>query len=140
MIRQIHQPLINEYWPLVAPLLQPAIDHGQRAKPPEVYQWLLRGEWQLWVCGSVREIKAAAVTAVTVYPGSKWLAVVLVGGSDMPRWLEEGLDTLERFALGAGCDGVEIVGRPEWGRVLDGYEVTATVTQKFLMPERRAAQ
>ncbi len=140
MIRQIHQPLINEYWPLVLPLLEPAITLGRRAKAPDVRQWLLRGEYQLWISGSVQEIKAAAVTAVTVYPGSKWLTIVLAGGSDMPHWLEEGLDSLERFALGAGCDGVEIVGREEWSRVLNGYESVGTVVQKYLMPDRKAAE
>lgn len=140
MIRLIHATHLDAYWDKVLPLLEPAIEAGRRAKPDEVLKWLQRGDYQLWVCGDATEILAAATTAVTVYPGSKWLTVVHCGGRDMPRWLEDGLDTLERWAVGAGCDGVEIVGRPEWGRVLDGYEVSGTMTQKFLMPERRAAQ
>lgn len=140
MIRPIPAMHLPTYWPAVLPLLQPAIDNGRRAKAAEVYQWLLRGDYQLWVCGDAQEIKAAAVTAVTEYPGSKWFTIVHCGGKDMPTWLEDGLDALERWALGCGCDGVEIIGRPEWGRVLDGYEVTGTLTQKFLMPERRAAE
>ena len=133
MIRQIHQPLINEYWPRVLPLLQPAID-GRRVKSAEVRQWLLRGDFQLWVCGSVTEIKAVAVTAITIYPGSKWLTIVHCAGTDMPQWLDDGLDSLERFGIGAGCDGVEIIGREEWGRVLEGFETAGTLIQKRFMP------
>ena len=139
MIRPIATSLINEYWPRVLPLLQPAIDHGRRAKAPDVRQWLMRGDYQLWVCGNAEEIKAAATTSITVYPGSKWLTIVHCGGKDAYGWLADGIDALETWAVGNGCEGVEGIGRPEWARVLPGYEATGTMFERRVMPERRAA-
>jgi hypothetical protein len=140
MIRPIPAGHLSSYWPVVRALLQPAIDSGQRATADEVLQWLTRGDYQLWVCGDPVEIKAAATTAVTVYPGSKWLTIVHCGGEDMPSWLEDGIEALERWAIGCGCVGIEIIGRPEWGRVLPGFEPGGVVAQKLLMPVKQAAE
>lgn len=127
MIRLIAPTSVETYWPKVLPLLEPAIRQGRRATPEEVLQWLMRGDYQLWVYGDT----AAATTAVTVYPGSRWLTIVHCGGTGLPEWLKDGIAAIERWAEGKGCDGVEIIGRPEWARVL-GYEAVGTVMQRPL--------
>lgn len=140
MIRVIPTSQVATYWPKVLPLLQPAIDRGQRAKADKVFQWLLRGDYQLWVAGNSQEINGAATTAITEYPGSKWLTIVHCGGTGLPTWLNDGIETLTSWAIGNGCDGIEGFGREEWGRVLPDAEIVGTAFQIRVMPERRAAQ
>jgi hypothetical protein len=143
MIRTIPASQVRNYWPKVFPLLKPAIEAGRRATPEETLKWLERGDYQLWVAGTPEEIVAAATTSITVYPGSKWLTIVHCGGKNMWRWLQDGVVTLESWAVGNGCIGpdgeplVEIVGRIEWGNVLPGYRVTGVVAER--VSEGRAA-
>lgn len=139
MIRPVDIASLPDCWPRVLPVLQPAIDHGRRAAAAEVYRWLLAGDYQLWVCERDGEIEAAATTAISIYPGSKWLTVVHCGGRHMERWLIEGMATIEAWAAANDCAGVEIIGRQEWTRVL-GYDAGGTIAEKRLNFDRRAAE
>lgn len=145
MIRIIPTSQVRDYWPKILPLLKPAIELGRRATPEETLKWLERGDYQLWAVGTAIEIEAAATTAIVNYPGSKWLCVVHCGGRNMWRWLQDGVDTLEAWAVGNGCvdaEGnplIEIVGRVEWGHVLPGYKTTGIVVERMPVSERKAA-
>lgn len=146
MIRIIPTTQVRDYWPKVLPLLKPAIEAGRRATPEETLKWLERGDYQLWVAGTATEINAAATTAITVYPGSKWLTIVHCGGRNMWRWLQDGVSTLENYAVGNGCvdengiPRVEIVGRIEWGHVLPGYKVAGMVAERMPVELKDAAE
>lgn len=111
---------IKTIWPVVAPLLQPAIEYsGGRIDMRSVFEWLTDGRYLLWVAyQDVARIKAAFVTRVATYPRRKILAVDLAGGSNLNGWLEEVDKTFRAFSRQSGLSGVELYGRPGWARAL----------------------
>lgn len=89
----------------------------------DVKRRLDSGEMQL-ILGK----KSAVVTQISAFPNKTFVNIVLAGGD-----LEElkGIATnIEEASRNAGLDGVVIVGRQGWGRVLEGYKVFATVFMK----------
>lgn len=86
----------------------------------DVKRQLESGEMQL-IVGK----KSAVVTQISAFPNKTFINIVLAGGD-----LEElkGIAArIEDASREAGLDGVVIVGRRGWGKVLDGYKVFATV-------------
>ncbi len=126
MIRLVPTEQVNAWWPRVLPFLLPAIERGGRATPDEVLKWLIRGDYQLWICG---DIKGAMTTAISEYPGSHWLTVVHCGGRDLSSWVS-GVNQLTDFAKARACVGIEGIGRKGWKRMLPGFTERGVLFEK----------
>ncbi len=114
---------VDEMWPTVAPLLAPAVErsHG-RVDMAAVTEGLTARRYLLWVAyAEDREIAAAFITRVAVYPRKSMLAIDFAGGGRMSAWLPTVLDTFRRFAEDSGLDGAEFYGREGWVKPVSRY-------------------
>ena len=103
------------------PLLERAVQMGDGIEREEVRQALHTGEFSFFS----RENSAAIVAA-----DGNTLRIGLAGG-DIHELLE--IETeIEIYAKTEGFDRLEIMGRPGWEKVLEGYEKVAVLLRKEL--------
>lgn len=120
-------------WPVVAPLLAPAIElASSRMSMRTVRDWLEDGRYVLWVAhADDRVIKAAFLTREAQYPLRRMLTIDGCGGSDMQGWLQAASDAFRSHSRAAGLDGVEMYGRTGWARALRqlGWRATTVMAE-----------
>lgn len=120
-------------WPVVAPLLAPAIAvAGGRMSMRTVLEWLDDGRYVLWVAHAEdRLVKAAFVTREAQYPLKRMLTIDGAGGTDMQEWLETAAQAFRSHSRAAGLDGVELYGRHGWARALKrlGWHQTGVLVE-----------
>lgn len=114
---------VPDVWPIVAPLLAPAVRYaGGRFDMQALFHELRESKQLLWVVRNDRgPVVAAITTRVAAYPRRKMLAVDTCGGEHMQEWLGMVTDTLRNFAHASDLDGVELYGRHGWQRALRQY-------------------
>ena len=109
-------------WPVVAPLLKPAVDRsGGRISMDTVFASLEQGTHLLWIVADESTITAAFTTRVAQYPLKRMLVVECLGGSRLREWVSDTNDTLIRFAKDSNLDGIEMYGRNGWSKALAPY-------------------
>ena len=85
---------------------------------------LLVGIENLWV--DVEEDETVPVgiiiTQVSHYPRKSMLSIQYAAGDRLDEWIDEGLQTMENWAVDNGCTGMEITGRRGWVRKLKLYD------------------
>lgn len=109
-------------WPVVAPLLKPAVDRaGGRISMETVLSSLAAGTHLLWIVANDSTITAAFTTRVAKYPLKSMLVVECLGGSRLKEWVESTNEMLKRFAKDSGLSGVEMYGRSGWSKALAPY-------------------
>lgn len=110
MIEGIQSEEIDALWPQVVFLVDRAMGYiDGKMSSEDVYKALKNKKMQLWlVPGGIW------VTQIEQYPRSKRLEWVAAAG-EYNDWTEY-LPILFEWAESQGCDAVEIVGRPGWGR------------------------
>lgn len=110
---------ISIAWPIVSPLLAPAIERSEgRISSKSVVQWLLDGRYVLWLAHEDETVSAALVTRIARYPCKNMLTVDLCGGRQLNGWLDEADRVFRAFSRESGLDGVELYGRTGWARAL----------------------
>lgn len=100
----------------------------------DIYASILSGVTQLWVAkDEAHDVKLAMLTEVRVYPQTKVLRIIYLGGSQLKRALHH-LEFVELWARRQGCASVEVLGRTGWLRRLEteGYEFEAVFLTKDL--------
>ena len=113
---------VENYWPKVQLLLQPAVDRsGGRASADQTYRLAMNGKVQIWLMydENTKEIVAAGASELRTYPGRKILNVLLVAGHRMSEWLDKFIDKLKRFAIHNEAKALELYGRTGWIRKLE---------------------
>jgi len=128
----------------VIPALLPYLEESERwtkgrATVDDILRFVLNGQMQLWVVYEENTIYGHVVTEIKEYPRCKMLTVQYCAGepNHMQYVDDEIFDLLDRFAMDAGCAGVEFVGRPGWRKQADkyGFEVRSVMYQKFFKEE-----
>lgn len=114
---------VARLWPVVAPLLAPAVARSEgRYDMRAVLDDLRTGRSLLWVVYDDEAVVHAAFTARAAhYPRATWLVVDFLGGADLAQWVETCDSVLAAFARDGGYDGVELVGRHGWARALAAF-------------------
>lgn len=114
---------VPKVWPIVAPLLAKAVAlSGGRYDMRAVLAQLRDERAQLWVVYDENSVVAAAFTARrAVYPCSSWLTIEFLGGEGVTEWLPAVEGTLTAYAIEAGLEGVEMVGRVGWTKPLAAF-------------------
>ena len=106
---------VENYWPLVAPLVSEALATTQGVyEPADVLVGLKSGDMQLWVIGDPPT--SCAVTRILIYPRSKSCDVFLTAGA-----LDEITEAIRGLCIWARAEGaafMEAGGRYGWSRVL----------------------
>lgn len=119
---------LEEVWETVAPLLAESVKYCDgKWTLADVKESIEKLDAQLFLVVD-QGIKAAVVTQIHNYPSKRVLTILFLGGHDMREWLHLS-SVLERWAKEAGCQAMEVWGRPGWERVL-GWNKTSTVISK----------
>lgn len=124
---------LADVWPIVAPLLAPAvIRSGGRNDMRSVFRQIRESYLILWVAREDdKVVRAAFTTRVAEYPLKRMLVIDCAGGEGMLEWLDEVTSTFKRFAADSDLDGVEMYGRTGWVRMLEqrGWNHTMVVCE-----------
>jgi hypothetical protein len=100
----------------VAPFIQRALDQGSRYELEDIYDGLLKCNFQLWVWQE-KEILSVLVTQIY----EKQCVLLALSGKMMSRWIKN-LPLIERWAKSVGCDSMLIHGRKGWSKKL-GFKI-----------------
>lgn len=108
-----------------------------RSKVDDILRFLLNGQMQLWAifCTEEQKLYGHVITEVKQYPQCKMLVVQYCAGeANHMQYVEDKMyDVLDKFAKDTECAGIELIGRPGWGKHVKkrGYEVQSVMYQKF---------
>lgn len=97
--------------------------HG-RYKVEDIKKELYRNRsQQLWIAYDDR-IYGAVITEIITYPQMKTLIMHFTGGVELPKWKDDMLALLRRFAKDHDCKVIESYGRTGWKRIFknDGFQ------------------
>jgi len=127
----VPQERVAGVFPIVLPLLKPALDWSGECGAAALQDRLLSGIYRLWLCHEGAGPIAAAVTEIVTTIRGPVCVLVLCGGSERHKWMGL-LDEIETWAAMQGCKELRIYGRPGWTRVLPDYQVERVVLTKDL--------
>jgi hypothetical protein len=112
--------LLDRAWPLLWPLLEPALLAAPGEEKPDVKTLVRNGKAQLFAIvedDNPRPI-AAIVTEITTVPETR-CRLWLVGGSRMREWAADFLASIEPWARSWGCTAIwGTQNRPGWARIV----------------------
>ena len=133
---------------LVLPQLLPYLYKSEfwtksRANVDDLIGFLYSGVMHLWCIYEEEEPKRIVgyvITEIKHYPKQKML-VWQYGSGDtgvMEKVDDLVVGTIEKFAIDAKCDGIEIIGRPGWRRQAKkyGFESPGVIYDKFFNPAK----
>lgn len=109
---------INILWPVVAPMLQRAIDCSPRDyKIEDLHAELQKTSMQLWVWDTGNGVEACCITTITNYPQRSVCDLPFIAGGKMRDWLSME-STISAWAKTKGCSQLGGCGRTGWLKVL----------------------
>jgi hypothetical protein len=77
---------------------------------------VISGGWQAWGFGDLGTIRVIVLTQLIIYPASRVMQLMLAFGNSLEAVAPLIEATMERFAMEAECQYVEIVGREGWAK------------------------
>lgn len=83
----------------------------------DIFLKVSEGEWQLWLGTDEVNLDAVMITRLR---GTE-LHILFLGGAGLSKYLLEGLEMIERFALHHHANEVVLWGREGWDRLLDKF-------------------
>jgi hypothetical protein len=123
---------IMAIWPTVRPLIERAVlrGHGEYLAE-DVAASLLQGDSVLWLLLHAGTIRACAVVELLAYDRLRAARIVVLSGHGMKSWAHY-IEVIEHWARDCGCERVEAICRPGFGRWLQryGYERDYVVVTK----------
>lgn len=91
---------------------------GGRAKIDDIVRFVMNGQMQLWAVFDPQDnrIYGFVITEIKPYPRKTMLVVQYCAGeSNHMQYGEDVIfSVLDKFAVDAGCNGIEFFGRPGW--------------------------
>jgi hypothetical protein len=90
-----------------------------------------RGDCQLWIWHT-ETARAVVVTQIHSYRRLKCCWVRIATGHNYRECAAQVMQRIEAWAKENGCDAMELIARPGWSRVLDGYDMTHVYLEKRL--------
>lgn len=123
MTTRIHNvpiDMVSDFWPLVSPMLERAVNHHPHMDLADTLQVLMSGFAQLVVAIEGGDIVAAAVMERTRYPKHTVGNILLLAGirGTMGARLDAITEHLFRWARSRGCDRIALVGLPGLSKVV----------------------
>lgn len=91
---------------------------GGRATVDDIVRFVMNGQMQLWAVFNPQDdqIYGFVITEIKPYPQKTMLVVQYCAGES--NYMQYGEDVifsiLDKFAVDAGCKGIEFFGRPGW--------------------------
>lgn len=120
----------------IGPMIEIAADTtAGRYSDQDLYDHIASGKQMLWIAfdENPRRIFGILTTNIVDYPSRRMLSVQVCSGDRIEDWVKQMILTLERFAHDQKCQGIEMVGRRGWGRMVGehGWLPQHTVYEKF---------
>lgn len=84
----------------------------------DIYEDLTSGRNMLWLVRVEDKLKAVIVTEIAQHPRRRVWRVLMIGGSGMSEWLDDGIEAMKRAAKLAGCSAIEADGRLGWAKIV----------------------
>lgn len=110
---------IDAAWQEAAPLVRLAQRRVERnIGMADIYEDLTLGRVCLWLVRVGDKLKAVILTDIVKHPRRSVLRVLMIGGSGMSEWLDQGIETMKQAAKLAGCSAIEADGRLGWARIV----------------------
>jgi hypothetical protein len=129
MIVHIPAALAEQVWPDIEHFIRKATDECDgRFEPEDVLAEVVAGHAHLWVVWNeeTRRPEAAMTTKIIQFPRKRVCLVQFTGGENMPAWVDEWMEAVQRYARECGCASLETVGRRGWARIVPDVKVLAT--------------
>lgn len=125
---------LKTMWPMIAPLLQKAVDHSEGMTTiEETATELVAKNKQLWVIVEEdKHITAVAVTMLQKFRSGLALASIILLGGESGN-LKDILDLRTEFEVWAkteGCNRVRFYARKGWAKYLPDYKLASYVMSK----------
>ena len=120
-------------WPHAVPLLEEGKEYWQDfATLDSLYQDLSASKLQLWMMNCDTEFILAMLTEIGIYPTTKIMRILWIGGSEVNGAIDQFLDFAELWAHRQGVSRLQVIGRKGWVRKLKGrgYKQTQWIVSK----------
>lgn len=116
------QEWIDYHWPYVRDILRQIPDIWQDYWTLDsIFDCVMTGRWQAWGFGkSEGQMNVIVMTEVIQMPAKRFLKCQLAFGNSLDSMFPQIEATMERFAVEAGCDFCEVIGREGWEKKLRG--------------------
>lgn len=114
----------DNFWHLIQEYMDGAAKYTYgRFTVEDILEGLKTKDQQLWIAYDDK-VYGAVVTEIAEYPQMKSLVMHFTGGIELPKWKDEMLALLRRFAKDQGCKTIESFGRTGWKRIFknDGFK------------------
>jgi hypothetical protein len=106
---------LTRVWEDVSKILDKSVKRsGNRVRQVDVYHRLAQNLASLWIIfdEDTMDIVGCVVTNLHDYPtGLRMLHIEHIAGKHMDQWVEEGFNTMYKWAKDNSCQGVEGIGR-----------------------------
>ena len=110
---------IDAVWHEAAPLIRLAQNRIERnAGMADIYNDLIDGRSMLWTIRFEDKLQAVIVTEIAQHPRRRVWRVLMIGGSGMSDWLDDGIAAMKKAAQIAGCSAIEADGRLGWAKIV----------------------
>ena len=116
---------VQTVWPDIEKYMEGAAEYTYgRFTAEDIKVGLHTKPYHLWIAFDDRKIYGAVVTEIGEYPQMKTLIMQFTGGEHLPKWKNQMLQLLQRFAKDCGCTVIESYGRRGWEKVFkdDGFK------------------
>jgi len=119
LIVPIRADQIDAVWHEAAPLIRLAQKRIERnAGMADIYNDLIDGRSMLWTIRFEDKLQAVIVTEIAQHPRRRVWRVLMIGGSGMSDWLDDGIAAMKKAAQIAGCSAIEADGRLGWAKIV----------------------
>jgi hypothetical protein len=127
---------VDRVWPLIENRIEEAcLTSRGKEKAFDIRRSARYGEKQIWVVwdADAKDVLAAVVTEIAIYPRKKICHIQICVGAERERW-QHHIQIIEGWAREKGCNGMSLVARPGWSRILKryGYDMTHHLVEKDL--------
>lgn len=117
-------------WKKAKPALDSAITgRGEVHSIEFFYQPLLQGQFQLWVAN---EDKGYVLTSIEQGAKKSRLDINLLGGEDLPSWVDQMNEKLTDFAKEHGCVAIQAITRPGFSKFVPDFVQDSHVYVKVI--------
>ena len=110
---------IDAVWHEAAPLIRLAQKRIERnSGMADIYNDLIGERSMLWTIRFEDKLQAVIVTEIAQHPRRRVWRVLMIGGSGMSDWLDDGIAAMKKAAQIAGCSAIEADGRLGWAKIV----------------------
>jgi len=123
---------LDQTWPMVEVAIQDALTYsGNQHNSQFVYDVIKKEEMQLWILWdkeketTLEKYHGVVVTEIIQRTLKKICHIFIMTGEKREKWTSL-IKIIEEFAKKNDCDGIELIARPGWQKVLQNYNYKRT--------------